>query len=44
KEKVKKKRYTPDLLEDIAKETFSRKLVLTLSEAETIDYGNEKIE
>ncbi|CAG8832289.1 32794_t:CDS:2, partial [Gigaspora margarita] len=32
------------LLENIAKETFSRKLALTLSETETIDYGNKKIE
>ncbi|CAG8852882.1 7335_t:CDS:1, partial [Gigaspora margarita] len=44
KEKIKKKRYMPDLLENIAKETFSRKLALTLSETGTIDYGNEEIE
>ncbi|CAG8787974.1 15023_t:CDS:2, partial [Gigaspora margarita] len=31
-------------LENIAKETFSRKLALTLSKTGTIDYGNEEIE
>ncbi|CAG8837742.1 39577_t:CDS:2, partial [Gigaspora margarita] len=44
KEKIKKKRCMPDLLENIAKETFSRKLALTLLETRTIDYSNEKIE
>ncbi|CAG8751142.1 36061_t:CDS:2, partial [Gigaspora margarita] len=42
--KIKKKRCTSDLLENIAKETFSRKLALTLSKTGTIDYGNEEIE
>ncbi|RIB21214.1 hypothetical protein C2G38_2177236 [Gigaspora rosea] len=44
KKKVKKKQFTPDLLENIAKETFSRKLALTLSETGTIDYRNKEIE
>ncbi|CAG8818576.1 12499_t:CDS:2, partial [Gigaspora margarita] len=44
KKKIKKKHHMPDFLEDIAKETFSRKLALILSESKTIDYGNKKIE
>ncbi|CAG8840493.1 18432_t:CDS:2, partial [Gigaspora margarita] len=44
KEKIKKKHYTSDLLENIAKETFSKKLALTLSKTGSIDYRNEKIE
>ena len=43
KEKVNKAKI-PSFLEKTDKEAFSKKLALTLSEAETTDYRNEKLE